>query len=506
MRSLTLIPNTQAWIYDPPSTEAGIRAADPKHLRASLEQTLGSYPQLAGQLFWNTYDPTNSQGHTHRHGRIAIKYGLGEAGNEPGVGFSVIRVPISITRLVPSPADRATTNAGKWSIDEQLPSQALFAPEPVAFQDNVTHLGVPGVSIQVTQFTDGGYAVGIKMCHALADASSLVTFMHDWAKVNRAMAVGDALPLLDPVFDPAMLDAHASGDIDASKPDSTIIVRARKLPLHRYDWFLSGGPACPPFFSAHTQPPPELDISNDAPHVRGVAIPWHEWDLSVPVRHNILHFSAPEIRKIHDAASGNGEQRLSKLDALLAHVWTCLLRARQLKEEEHAFLDMTFGFRTRLNLPPTFLGSPIRLTAVPTTGAILTSPKALETLASQIRSTISQFTPSACADILHDLAHEPTAQNIWATFLGRHHTLMTSWTKLGLYAVDFAGEGRAPRYVDATMPPTDGLLQVSESAPEDGKVADGEGDWTRDGASVSLHLRVDVMERLCADPLLRAYA
>ncbi|GHJ84901.1 hypothetical protein NliqN6_1303 [Naganishia liquefaciens] len=500
------------WIYDAPDTEVAIRAADPKHLEGSLDHTLASYPQWAGQLFWNTYDPTNSQGHTHRHGRIAIKYGAGRAGGEPGVGFFVVKLPVPVTTLVPSAAERASMNDGAWLIDEQLPSHALLSPELVAFQDNVTHLGVPGVSIQVTQFADGGYAIGIKMCHALADAASLVTFMHDWARVNRAMAANAPVPTLDPVFDPSLLDSCEAGSIDASKPDLTIVERARQLPLHRYDWFLSGGPSCPPPLLPFTQPPPDLDISHDGAHVRGVPCPWHEWDMSVPVRHTILHFSAAEIRAMHVRASAAAEeQRLSKLDALLAHVWTCILRARQLDVDETAFIDVTFGFRPRLGLPPTFLGSPIRLTAIETSASAIAEPAtALPHLAQRIRSTLDRFTHSACADILHDLAHEPTAQNIWATFLGRRHTLMTSWTKLGLYNVDFAGRGEAPRYVDAMMPASDGLLQVSESAPGDGKVRGGEeaaevGDWTRDGASVSLHLRMDVMERLCKDPLLRAY-
>lgn len=418
-------------------------------------------------------------------------------------------MPIPITQLVPSPAERAAKNNGTWEIDEQLPSHALLSPELVAFQDNVTHLDVPGLSIQLTLFADGGYAIGLKMCHALADAASLVTFMHDWARINRAMAattaVAGPLPTLEPVFEPSALDDRASGEIDASLPDMAIIKRARDLPLHRYDWFLSGGPTCPPPLLPFTQPPPNFDITNDAAHVRGVPIPWNEWEMMVPVKHTVFHFSAAEIRGMHARASAGGEQRLSKLDALLAHVWTCILRARQLEADEQVFLDVTFGFRARLGLPPTFLGSPIRLTGVETTAAIATDPAtSLSRLAHRIRSTLDPLTPSACADILHDLAHEPTAQNIWATFLGRRHTLMTSWTKLGLYGVDFAGEGAAPRYVDATMPPSDGLLQISESAPRDGKVPSGDEDWTRDGANVSLHLKVDVMERLCADPMLRA--
>lgn len=471
----------------------------------SLRRTLESYPQWAGQLLWNTYDPSNASGHTHRHGRIAVKYGGGKAAGEPGVGFFVARHPGKLADLIPSVSERASGNAGMWAIDAQLPSHTLLSPELVTFQDNVSHLGLPAMSIQLTCFADGGYAVGVKMCHALADAATLVTFMHDWSSTNSAMASNGPLPTLEPVFDPALLDSLAAGDIDGPRPNLEIVQKVRGLPIHRYDWFASGTPNCPPFFRPFTQPPPELDISNDPEWVRGVPIPWEEWDLSVPVRHTIIYFSAEEIRAMHDKASQAGTVKLSKLDALLAHVWACVLRARELGPDEKAYLDMTFGFRTRLGLPEKFLGSPIRLTGVP---ALASSAQVndIASLARQIRSTIGRFDKETCREILQDLAHEPTAQNIWATFLGRHHTLTTSWTNLGLYGVSFTDDGTAPRYVDATMPPSDGLLQVSEAAPRDGKVRTGEGDWARDGASVSLHLRVDVMEKLCADPLLRVYA
>lgn len=251
---------------------------------------------------------------------------------------------MKLVDLVPTAEERANLNAGKWTIDTQLPSHTLLSPEPVAFQDNVSHLGLPGVSIQVTQFADGGWAVGVKMCHALADATSLVTFMHDWSRVNRAMAVGSAIPTLSPVFQPSLLDSLAAGDIDAPQPDMPIVHRVRRLPMHRYDWFASGTPRCPPFFIPFTRPPPELDINRDAAHMRGVPIPWEEWDLSVPVRHTIFHFSAFEIRKMYTDASATTEGvKLSKLDALLAHVWACILRARQLEEGEEAYLDVTFG-------------------------------------------------------------------------------------------------------------------------------------------------------------------
>ncbi|KAJ9095680.1 hypothetical protein QFC21_005552 [Naganishia friedmannii] len=504
-----------AWIYDPPVSQAAKQAADPSHLVASFKQTIVSYPQWAGQLGWSAYDPTNSSGHTHRHGRVVLRYGAGEQEGDPGFAFCVARHSAKVSDIVPSPAARAQDGNGIWQIDKQLPSKDLLPREAVSWQGDTRFEGLPGVAVQVTLFADRGYAVAMKISHVLGDATTLLTFMHDWAATNRAMAAGTTLlPKTQPVFDPSLLDGKAAGDINACEPDLEIIRKARNLPLHRYDWFRSGGPDCPSYFLPSTVRPPDLQAAfPEPPHTPGPPIPWKEWDLSVPVKHSIIYFSPNEIQQIHAQASfkvlsdQQPQQRLSKLDALLAHVWACILRARQLHVDETAFLDITFSFRARLGLPSSFLGSPIRLAAVEASAAAAHAND-LPALARRIRTTLGLFDGAqACAGILHDLAHEPNAQNIWATFLGRRHTLVTSWTHLGLYDVDFTGR-QAPRYVDAAMPSCDGLLQVSESAPLDGVARSeaGKGDWARDGASVSLHLTGDVMERLWKDPLLRSYA
>jgi hypothetical protein len=92
---------------------------------------------------------------------------------------------------------------------------------------------------------------------------------------------------------------------------------------------------------------------------------------------------------------------------------------------------------------------------------------------------------------------------LWHAFLGRRHTIVTSWLRLDVYGVDFVGgdEGRAPpRYVEAVMPSVDGCVQVMEAGHNDN------GDNGDAGTSVSLHLAADVMDRLLHDPLLRKFA
>ena len=377
------------------------------------------------------------------------------------------------------------------------------------------------------------------MTHSLADATTLVGFMHDWAKIHSRLpgkdndGKGGGEKEEDSVakvsFDPSLLDSKASGDLSSlTGPDPSILSLSRSLPLHRYDWLNSGGSDCPPWFEPITACPPGVDLADDHDRARGERMPWGEWDVLKPVRHTIFRFSAEEVDEIWKAATdatttnvtdtkGQEEQqqqeaqhlKLSRLDTLLAHIWKAVMRANQIKPSEESFLDMTFGLRTRLDLPARFLGSPLRQIAVPGNPSLSSS-----SLSRSIRSTLQRLDDKeACSALLHDLAYDTTGQNIWATFLGRRHLLCTSWTRLGVYDVDF-GCGSKPEYVDAFMPASDGLLQIMEARPSSTAVAVsgsrqeavGGSPWWKDGASVSLHLAEETMAGLVADEAFREFA
>ena len=127
-----------------------------------------------------------------------------------------------------------------------------------------------------------------------------------------------------------------------------------------------------------------------------------------------------------------------------------------------------------------------------------------------MRASLAQFTPGAVAAHLHDKAHEGYAQRLWGAFLGRRHSIVTSWLGLGVYAVDFGGggggRGERPRYVEGVMPNVDGCVQMMEAGLEGAVVVgSGRGRWYRAGVSVSLYLQADVMQSVLADPAMRRY-
>ncbi|KAJ5294256.1 hypothetical protein N7508_009077 [Penicillium antarcticum] len=107
----------------------------------------------------------------------------------------------------------------------------------------------------------------------------------------------------------------------------------------------------------------------------------------------------------------------------------------------------------------------------------------LSEIASKIRDTMKEFTPEAVGAMLHDAAHEVSPQRLWQGFLGRGHTLVTSWLRLGLYDVSFCGgSGSVPR--------VDGCLQITDDAFGDG------------GMDVAVYLDEGDMGRLLGDSLL----
>jgi hypothetical protein len=216
------------------------------------------------------------------------------------------------------------------------------------------------------------------------------------------------------------------------------------------------------------------------------------------VSHYIVIFTTDEVKRIWEDASSNSQVPISRLNALLAHIWLLIIRARELSSDQEAvYLDVTLGARAQLlpPLPENFVGSPLILAKVSTIGV-----QSIEKIALSIRSILSQFNSTNIGAMLHDLAFELSPHQIWNAFLGRRNTIVTSWLRLKAYDIDF-GIG-IPRFVDAVMPDMDGCVQIMENGHLNHT---NEINWYDGTVSVSLHLRADVINKLINDPQLRKY-
>lgn len=475
------------WFYDPPTDPES--ALSSSHLQVALSKTLHAYPQWCGRLSYTTYKANS--GHNKRYRRVRVTY---NAPTDLGVTFVTATSPKVLSEILPDPSARSS-GLKAWDGSKLCYNSGLYPTATLALSNDRTPPDAPNVTIQLTSFACGSNAVAISVTHALADAQSVSQFAKDFASVSRAMINSEPLPNLFPVFDPQRVDAFAVGNIDAETPDPALQEKARKLPLHRYDNYLHVPGQLWPVHN-----PPGLDTVSHLQRSPMEPLPWHTYDTKAPVSYRILHYSPSEIQHIYTRATAAPDApKLSQHDALLAHVWTRIINARNLEPGTRVYLDMSVGLRQRIEppLPDNFLGSPIINAAVPTTTPPSGTPISLPQVASSIRNTLQAFTLEMIAAQLHDLAFEVSPQQIWRCFLGSQHTLVTSCVRLGMEEVDFVGgKGGRIRFVWPISPPLDGLVVVTEAGGEKG---DAGAHWTRNGVDFNVYLEEGTMGRLLLD-------
>lgn len=486
------------WYLDAPQNRKTLQV---DALKASLERTLSAYPQWAGQLRMTPYMAgLRERKNSERYGRMEVRYGYDK---DPGVAFVVAKVGCKMDDALPGYASKIVT--GKWAGNEMMREDVLLPPTPLAGLNSLPSHTDPSVAVQITSFSCGGKSVAVQIAHPLADATALSRFVHDWNDTHTALCASAPPPDLNPIFAPSEVDRRSAESVDDVELNQKVLEDAYALPLHRYDWWISSensgfGP------NAHIIPE-VLQEEQSAKEIAksGTKMPWSTYNVRAPVSHTILHYTSAELDRIYSAATSfpNGGEavNISRHDALVAHIWSLINRARGPENGEansvvHA--DITFGLRTRVSppLPSTFLGSPLQLAKVTIPWETAQSPAALPTMASAIKRILSQFTPEAIGAQIYAIAHELSPQRIWQAFLGREHMLVTSWVHTGLYECGFGTES-PPRYVHPIMPLVDGCVQIMEAAPTN--TQPGQRKWYDDGVDVAIYLETGAMEKLVRD-------
>ncbi|KAI4233082.1 MAG: hypothetical protein L6R40_007205 [Gallowayella cf. fulva] len=509
-------PPQAIWFYDAPKHSAVFST---KALTKSLQQVLSAYPAFAGRL---ENIPYRSDGDwSERFGRLRVNYGT-EA--DPGVETVIARCETPLAEIIPNAEQRGKV----WSASD-VPF-TLFSGQDIkiALHDGLETGGLPAAIVKITTFACGGIAIAVRLQHVLGDAQAFLRFVHDWAATHRAMVRDLPLPVLEPIFNPRILDERAAGDINSLEPDPAISEAAEKLPVHRYDWWASAA-NCPEPFQHRTKPAPELDDANPPP--LGLPLDWKDWDVTQPTPHYVLHYTAQDISQMYHSLSPSPHQyEFSRLDALLAHLWSSIILSRQISPSDPVFLNFAFNFRPRLSppLPSSLLGVPACMIHASSTASRAYKHQTRE-LAIAIRSAINSMNSETIPVFLHDVAHHVDAQRFWQLFGGRHHVMVTSWLQHGMCEVEF-GAGARPRFVEALMPGW--IIQLMEARygdriDEEGNVVDGEGEeavdgdgrdggvsvrdgvdkggqerpWWSSGVDLSFNLENEVVERLLQESL-----
>uniref|UniRef100_L2FV63 Transferase family protein n=1 Tax=Colletotrichum fructicola (strain Nara gc5) TaxID=1213859 RepID=L2FV63_COLFN len=491
-------PTAAIWLYDKNDIVELPYPSLFEILGSALSETLEDFPHFAGQIQWATQDMVKNDAVQRHLGRPVVSHGSPE---DPGVELIVAEYDTNLDQVVPSRNERETSlkewNASDFQQSDFLPNTKIALSSLNAIE------GLPSMAIQLTAFRCGGIGISAMIAHPLADAACLMTFMNSWAARSRALlhpeSISGGSKIVKPVFEPSLLDQVAQLSHGGAS-DNAKIQKARSLPMHRFDWWAEDAPGFPSGTKPATQATmPSAEEMGNTQLSSSSFPPWPTWDMAAPVDHYQIHFSSSELARMKEAAKASLPAdmtpcRISRLDAALAHVWTLINRARNLQDtQNNVYLDITLGLRQRVSppLPETFVGSPLLLGYVEKIG-VEASTTELGPVAAAIRGMMDMFTPDAVAAYIHDAAHEVSPQRLWQAFLGKHHTLVTSWVRAQAYELDFFGTQQVARYVQGVMPKIDGLVQVMD-------VADT-GDF-----DVSICIQREAMERLLSDPLLRKY-
>ncbi|RYO83098.1 hypothetical protein DL764_009504 [Monosporascus ibericus] len=134
--------------------------------------------------------------------------------------------------------------------------------------------------------------------------------------------------------------------------------------------------------------------------------------MAAPVVHVQIRLAVEELARMKEAAEASLPealvgQRISRVDAALAHIWILINRARRHRNTQDQL--------RRLSDPAGDTETPGAKSSTVGIGAI----------AGSIRQTMSKSTPDAVSAYLHDAAHEVSPQRLWQAFLGSRHTLVT---------------------------------------------------------------------------------
>ncbi|RYP20862.1 hypothetical protein DL765_002596 [Monosporascus sp. GIB2] len=449
-----LAPCGAIWLYD--RTE-GIDARDP----------------VAEQLRWASKEGVDGDVNCRHIRRQIVVYVAGEV---PGVELVIVEADRELSAIVPSREERATAKK-LWNATD-FPREQLLPSTLLAFMSLADFEGLPGAAVQLAAFRCGGYAVSVKLTHCLSDALCLMRFVYSWEALSRVFfgdAAQSAIPTgadhVGPSFDPSLLDRYANLTAESTAPDPEKIVKARALPMHRFDWWAADAPGYPSWATASsnaTKPSAE-----ELPHLQ-------------------LSLSTLPL-----ADEGHGSPRSARTDPL---------RDRGTSEDEA-------GSRCK---PAGSSGGTADFAARRGTCAYLDShqPRATPSryqgpglsgyngrapqergpaIAGWLRrlsdpaGTMSKFTADAVSSYLYDAAHGVSPQRLWQGLLGSRHTLVER-----AYEVDFCATRWMARYAQGVMPCMDGLVQVID-------VAD------TGGFDVSVCLEKETLHSFIQEPLPRAF-
>lgn len=340
---------------------------------------------------------------------------------------------------------QASIEASLSELGENFEFQPYFTElAPLGHLKRSDLCDVPLLSVQVTQFLGGGFSIGVSHSHVAADGHSLWHFMTSWGECARGLVISKP-----PVHDRT-----------AFRPEMVSEEVAKGIPF-------------------------ELE-EVEQPAAGGEDL-----------EERVFHFTGEAIRRLKGKAQG-GERAASSFEALCAHCWRQLTRARAVAENSRVNCIVLANWRMQRRgraAPPVteaYFGNAIIYTA-----AIATAG---EILKEDFQATVARIICAVdiCTNLdsllgtihwleLHDTKFDILPpQSRW--FRGTHVNIAGS-PRFQVYNIDF-GWGPPPCIRPACVGGA-GELCLFPSCPSIGD----------DGIDVCTKLDPSSMERLHSDPL-----
>lgn len=241
---------------------------------------------------------------------------------------------------------------------------------------------VPLLSVQVTKFLDGGISLGISQNHVIADGHSLWHFLVSWAECARGVPISKP-----PVHDRTVFK------VENPSPDKAYtLIKLSQNPIF------------------------------DEKHA--------------PIVERVFFFSGEMIKQLKYNASKEGTRAYTSYEALCAHVWKSVTKARELKPDQDVHTLVLVNCRRKMNppVPDEYFGNVI------VNGMVITKAKELlgESLgatAQRIHDMIELCNEEALWAQIHYLE---LRDNYWGVFkMDSEGLLVASSPRFPIYEVDF---------------------------------------------------------------------
>ncbi|VFQ83381.1 unnamed protein product [Cuscuta campestris] len=231
--------------------------------------------------------------------------------------------------------------------------------------DGIT--GTPLLLIQVTRFTCGGFALGVRLNHTMVDAYGIILFLKAVSELARGSTLA---PSVAPVWDRELLTAHDSHE--------TSIVRSNNSNTERE---LQGlyGTSRPPHHKRIFKP---LDIERLGALIYDLethaAMPrFFFFPTGIPVLlQRSFVFGPSEIEALKAQAVAQGHGRCTTFEVVVACLWKC--RTIALQPEPSLTVRVTFPTDIRgmssvtgLSFPRGYYGNAIVMLSASTTAKLL---------------------------------------------------------------------------------------------------------------------------------------